>query len=124
MTNREHATTITTSGRGTGDSRPRPWGLSRLIVVAAGVVLAGGLGAQAAAAQESVYGPIQDDVADILTGRGLDYEFDGPDLPVTVLAPAEEEVGEAAPLPAPPSESGSVEPAEGSEGIPVEDPFV
>ena len=76
-------------------------------------------------------------MAAILTERGVDYEFDGPDLPLIVLAPVEEAaaapvaetaapVAEAvapAPLPAPPVASTSSEPAPGSEGIPVEDPF-
>lgn len=119
---REHVnTTPTTGGVRFGESRPR--GLSRLLGAAAGIVLAAGIGANAAAAQESVYGPIQDDVADILNGRGLDYEFDGPDLPVTILVVVEEEAAETAPLPAPPVTSSSAEPAEGSEGVPIEDPF-
>lgn len=96
---------------------------NRLAATAAALLTAAAI-AVPAAAQESAYGPIQDDVADILTSRGLDYEFDGPDLPEPPTPVAVETVPvESAPLPPPPVESTSPEPAEGSEGIPVEDPF-
>ncbi len=102
---------------------------ARLVAGGAALALASVVGAQAAAAQESdtYYGPIQDNVAGLLNDRGIDYEFDGADLPFFVVVEVEEVAVEAAPapapMPAPPVQSTSAEPAAGSEGVPVEDPF-
>lgn len=110
-------------------------GLRRLIARAAAVVPAVAFGGSAAAQQEiQPYDEIQDDVAETLSDRGVSYEFDDADLPLIapappVAEPVESDVVDPMPAPVEPpatdidETSVPIEPAPGSEGIPLEDPF-
>lgn len=103
---------------GTSESANR---LRRLpVATVAGAVA--GLGASSALAQSSndeFVGEIQDGVADLLGDRGVPYEFD--DAPPSAPLPAPPNViGDGSPVV--PVTSSTVEPVDGSSGVPVADP--